>query len=102
MLRSVIPWGRELTIVLGQDFTGPHPRMLDHTVWNAAVDTISRRAERMIPWITGRKGAWSLSDRFEEIYLDDFSREQAIICSKMPLTSGKPGFRQTSGIPSQS
>lgn len=84
---------KALTVVFGQEVTGPQPRMLDPTVWHAAVDTISRRGERMIPWITGPKGAWSLSDRFEEIYLDDFSREQAIDFAKMPLTEGKPSFK---------
>ena len=76
------PPKRGLTTVVGHGSKEPVPRMLDPSVWNTAVDTISRRGERMIPWRTGRKGAWSLSDRFEEIYLDDFSREQVIECSK--------------------
>ena len=96
------PPKRGLTIVVGHGSKEPVPRMVDPIVWNTAVDTISRRGERMIPWRTGRKGAWSLSDRFEEIYLDDFSREQVIERSKDATDSSvKPCFSQTRGIPSQ-
>jgi hypothetical protein len=45
-------------------------------IWSVALETVLRRGERMIPWRNGRQGSWSLSDRFEEIYLDDYSREQ--------------------------
>jgi hypothetical protein len=30
----------------------------------------------MIPWRSGRKGNWSLNDRFEEIYVDKYILEQ--------------------------
>ena len=30
----------------------------------------------MIPWKSGPKGLWSLTDPIEEIYLDDYAREQ--------------------------
>ena len=84
-----------LIIVVGQESSGPVPRSLEATTWNVAVDTISRRGARMIPWRTGRKGTWSLSDRFEEIYVDDFSREQGFHYPKTTLISGETSNRQT-------
>lgn len=53
------------------------PPELEPIVWSVALETILRRGERMIPWRSGHQGSWSLSDRFEEIYLDDYGREQA-------------------------
>ena len=52
------------------------PYDVEPSVWSIVIDILSRRGERMIPWRTGQKGSWSLSDRFEEIYLDEHSRDQ--------------------------
>lgn len=48
-------------------------------LWDLALTKIVRRGERMIPWRTGRQGSWHLSDRFEDIYLDDYHQEQVDI-----------------------
>ncbi len=54
----------------------PSPYGVEPSTWAIVADILSRRGERMIPWRTGEKGTWSLSDRFEEIYLDKYSRDQ--------------------------
>ena len=54
------------------------PSIVEPVVWQNLLGVIWRRGERMIPWRTGRKGDWSLNDRIEEIYLDDFSRREII------------------------
>lgn len=54
------------------------PPVVDPAVWQNILGVLWRRGERMIPWQTGRKGTWSLNDRFEEIYLDDFSRAEIL------------------------
>jgi hypothetical protein len=41
----------------------------------------------MIPWRTGKKGKWLLSDRFEEIYLDDFARDKVTFYFRKMLIS---------------
>jgi hypothetical protein len=65
-------------LVIGEKYESPAPRGLDPIVWPAAIDTLYRRGQRMIPWRSGRKGFWLLSDRFEEIYLDDLPRDQVL------------------------
>ena len=60
----------------------PRPQGVEPLLWSIVVDLISRRGERMIPWVSGTKGSWSLDDHFEEIYLDEYSREQATSCPK--------------------
>jgi hypothetical protein len=52
------------------------PQGVEPSVWSIVIDIIARRGERMIPWRSGHKGSWSLSDRFEAIYLDEYSRDQ--------------------------
>ena len=54
----------------------PPPYGVEPSTWSVVMDILFRRGERMIPWRSGQKGTWSLSDRFEEIYLDEYSRDQ--------------------------
>ena len=67
--------------MVGERFEGPAIYGIDQTVWHVAIGQVWRRGERMIPWRTGKKGTWSLSDRFEEIYLDDFVRDRVFVFS---------------------
>jgi hypothetical protein len=54
----------------------------------------------MIPWKTGQKGTWSLYDRFEEIYLDDFSREKVPLWLKIAKVD-QTGLWSSSGVSGQ-
>lgn len=64
---------------IGCTIETPPPPDVDSILWSALKDVISRRGSRKIPWVTGIKGSWSFHDRLEEIYLDEYSREQVRI-----------------------
>jgi hypothetical protein len=68
----------ELRVVLGVKHDMHPPPVVDPMVWQNMLGVLWRRGERTIPWRTGRKGTWSVNDRFEEIYLDDFSRAEIL------------------------
>ena len=54
----------------------------------------------MIPWKSGVTGMWTLTDQIEEIYLDDYAREQVHPCPFVKLTTAdQVGHGQTSGVP---
>ena len=61
---------------IGERVERSAPYGMEAMVWSSILDTLERRGQRMIPWRSGQKGSWSLSDRFEEIYLDEYSRNQ--------------------------
>ena|SRR6202021_3092415 len=91
----------ELIVVVGMKYEGHSPPGVDSTTWETIVGCIWRRGERMIPWRSGRQGTWSLNDPFEEIYLDDFSREEVFIQIVIQLTLDCPIDWKNSRISSQ-
>lgn len=87
--------------VFGMDAeTVPRPHAIESQVWSNILEKLSRQSQRMIPWKTGRKCMWGLTDRIEEIYFDDYARENVSPEKKVVLTaSDQIGNRTTCGIP---
>lgn len=70
-----------LKVGVGSRFDGPAFPGIDPVVWDVLVGQLWRRGERMIPWRSGKRGNWSLNDHIEEIYLDKYLLEQALMTS---------------------
>jgi hypothetical protein len=78
-------------IDIGEKHEPPPPRNTDPMVWSVALETLFRRGQRMVPWRSGQCGSWSLNDKFEEIYLDEYSRDKVLFyCHLLTLDPPYP------------
>jgi hypothetical protein len=60
---------------------------MDPLAWSVTLETLFRRGQRMIPWRSGQSGSWSLNDKFEDIYLDEFTRDKVTTIKDYPTDS---------------